>query len=154
MPTGDFPPNGPIDKPKDTKPDMEAFRVKVFEYIKKLQEPDPDVKFMDPFRVEIQFLIDQRKERHADKVHTELGMIELMRVNVDELTEADFFMWGNANNYTKGLITKEDLDAYKLDTSSSGLVSRTSFCAATINIISPFWMIEEMEEMEKMKKWS
>ncbi|MFA5932283.1 MAG: hypothetical protein WC793_02800 [Candidatus Paceibacterota bacterium] len=127
---GDYPPDT-INKPKDTKPNMKVFRA------------------------DIQKLIDERKEQKINKTQTDLSMLDLLGVDVDELTEADAVMWKNSEKYIKGLITQKELDfrgPYLNDTLDSGLSSRTNFYAAIANKINSKWMTEEMEEIEEEEK--
>jgi hypothetical protein len=157
MPIGNFSPKNSIeDKPKEEPSvDMEAFKAKVSEYIKELQEHNPKVDVREAFRTGIKYFIDKRKEKKADKVVTNLGMIELMSVNVDDLTEADAMMWQKAEKYIRGLITKKELDfrgVYLKDVLDSGLSSRSNFYAVLANKIGPTWMEEENKETEEEEK--
>ena len=109
-----------------------------------LEETKELVVDMLAFRAEIAALIIERKKQYID-------MIELLSVNPDELTMEDAQMWYRVKNYQKGSVTRPEYEKYSRDVVNSNNPSRINFRAVIANKLTQPWIMEELEEDEKIK---
>jgi hypothetical protein len=139
------------DTPSETKgkePEMEAFRAEINKL--KIERENGLREYSD-------FVSEQLKNGRGGKAgglwqekkdRPPIDMVEIVDVNPEELTESDAIMWHNVNNYSKGLITQSQFDAYKGNVLYSGNKSRRNFLAVIINKIILLWADEEFSEDE------
>ena len=92
---------------------------------------------MKAFRAEIAALIAERK-----------NILREIEMDLNDLNEKDAKMWYRIKNYTKGSITREDLEKYRKDTTESENSTRISFMGGIIvNTLTGIWGKEDLERL-------
>lgn len=119
---------------------------------------------MEAFRNKIKLLVDDRMLNQADKFPG-FDMIELTKVNVEELVEADALIWNKVEDwiYAKteegrraGMkeipVTHEEVKTYRQEVAKNGPSSRSYFYAVIANRLMPLMLEDELKEIEEAEK--
>lgn len=107
--------------------------------LEKTKEEKPSID-MVVFRTEIAEL---KKKRENEEIG---GMMELLNINPEYLTERDAYMWERIKNHKKNPLTRNELKQYHEDVKNS-----QKFESFIIQKLSSIWLTEEQKNIENSK---
>ena len=114
---------------------MDQFR----DSIKKQEEKKPIID-MVAFRNEINELKKKRKNGEIE------GMMDLLSIDPEYLTEKDAYMWERVKSHGKNPITRIELEQYREDVKNS-----QRFESLITQKLSSVWLSEEQKNIENSK---